>query len=392
MKKLLRAFAVLLAAVLLLSGCSQEIPPETTAPPEYPDCPISTQRTGTQSQGIMTTSKCFECTEQGDYFASVVYENACNWLLYVDHNSDTVIKLCGRPDCMHNGKDCNASFYGMSGICYYDGYLYAEGTMGAWGTDSVIRMKPDGSEQQILFDSSAFFKKLGYTGSGSTRFANGAVYFLVNKLDENGVGISHNYYYRLDGSMKEPELLDYRVVCFDGEAVIGIAQEQATGEYIYLKADPAQGTTEELFRDDTDHTFGYIGETAEYYCEEGIVYERVYAKNEAKALFDTGLRGATYSLQCFPDCMGVIEYESYEDNGIQRMIPLALYLYDWKYNYLGSTEMNDTDAHFICGEPPGRIYVGDGPLPRYYIDKSEFGTGTLTLHPLTLPDFSQYEG
>lgn len=394
MKILLRAFTVLLAAVLLLSGCSQEISPETTTPPEYPDCPISTQRTGTKRQGILTLGNGFECVDQGSYFMCMVPETGTLWLLYIDNGSDTAIKVCGRPDCTHSGEDCNASFYSGCSICYYDGYLYTFGSMTKQDDVGVLRMNLDGSGQETVFDFDAFCNKYQYGSYAHNEIANGAFTFYVKKLDENGKTISIPYCYKLDGSAKEPVAQETGIRYYDGETRIGYKYDQAAEEICYFRLDPEQGIAEELFRDDHTHYMGYLGTQAEYYCEEGIVYERVYAGGEARALFDTGLRGEQeYLLLCFPDFLAVIDSEKNEDGSYQSH---TLHFYDWQYHDLGSVvadyAFHPSLPNPVCGETADRIYFGDLNLPRYYIDKSEFGTGNLILHPLTLPDFSQYEG
>ena len=47
------------------------------------------------------------------------------WLLYSEHGSDSVIKLCGRPDCQHNNSDCNA-FFPIGINIFLDGYVPTE--------------------------------------------------------------------------------------------------------------------------------------------------------------------------------------------------------------------------------------------------------------------------
>lgn len=99
--------SILLCTVL--AGCSNSSPSHEIPLDQSSDCPISTMRTGTERQGVKTYGNGFECTQKGSYFM-------CNgteintWLLYSDHGSDTIIKLCGRPDCNHTDKDCNAFF------------------------------------------------------------------------------------------------------------------------------------------------------------------------------------------------------------------------------------------------------------------------------------------
>ena len=76
----------------------------------------------------------YECTDNGVYFLTLGfsaeysgygYDIVAPYLFYSDHDSNQMIKLCGRPDCEHNTTDCNAALlHGLNGICYYDGYLY----------------------------------------------------------------------------------------------------------------------------------------------------------------------------------------------------------------------------------------------------------------------------
>ncbi|MDE7280801.1 MAG: hypothetical protein K2N36_03560, partial [Ruminiclostridium sp.] len=121
----------------ILTGCSNS----TTLPEPPSNSPIPNLRTGmgTARQGIKTTG--FECTDTGSYFMCNVGSNS--WLLYADHGSDTVIKLCGRPDCNHSDNDCNAYFGSATDICYYDGFLYTYDI----GSGDILRMNLDGTER-----------------------------------------------------------------------------------------------------------------------------------------------------------------------------------------------------------------------------------------------------
>ena len=73
---------------------------------------VSGIRTGGKRDILNLTSNEFECTDDGAYFttfglyAYVDLEGSlqtwpCSNFFYLDHGSDTVIKLCGRPDCTH---------------------------------------------------------------------------------------------------------------------------------------------------------------------------------------------------------------------------------------------------------------------------------------------------
>ena len=81
---------------------------------------ISGIRTGNPRTGMTMGNHIFECTDDGSYFLALapirymlegnIIEGNSSFLFFAPHNSDQVIKLCGRPDCTHNSRDCNACF------------------------------------------------------------------------------------------------------------------------------------------------------------------------------------------------------------------------------------------------------------------------------------------
>lgn len=96
--------------VLLLAGCTAPVV-ETTSPPEpeyIGNSPVPNIRTGISSQSMSTLGNGMEVTESGVYF--MCYLKGLTYLLYADHDSDTFVKLCARPDCTHSDRFCNAYF------------------------------------------------------------------------------------------------------------------------------------------------------------------------------------------------------------------------------------------------------------------------------------------
>ena len=403
MKNHIKTCIVLLLSVLLLVSCSRpssDVSEPTTgtsysassipnlesggnAPepdnhelivPIVEECRVSSKRTGTKRQGVSVPTNGFECTDTGSYWM------LDNWLLYSDHGSDTVIKLCGRPDCTHSGRDCNAYFRGCSNICYYDGYLYT------FGDDGLYRINLDGSDRLLVFDLPAF--KVGlhenYKGRFSTKIWNGIVSFELTKLDENGDLIGTSFYYKLDGSMETAKETDVPVDMMntDGDTFIGCIGYKAVGdgwEYTYGIWDPATDTTTEFFRDSTWRSEDYYGSEAIYRIEDGVVYEYVYSTGVTDVLFDTGLEG-THLVRCYPD---VIVVSDYSDDKTEDM---NLYFYDWNFNDLGSVHIdypfNSALHSVVCGETHERFMLSADVdyAPRYYIEKSDFGTGNITIH------------
>ena len=130
-----RMIALVLIAMLLLGGCgTNDLPETTTAPiktqPQYDwmagESPVMSQRMGIKRIGTQNTD--YTIAPNGVYY---IYKSmsqtepiSYSYVLYSDHGSDTVIKLCGRADCDHNNPDCNACIAEGNNIYYHEGYLY----------------------------------------------------------------------------------------------------------------------------------------------------------------------------------------------------------------------------------------------------------------------------
>ena len=380
---------------ITLAGCASntELPDSPSKPS---NCPISTLRTGTERQGIKTYGNGFECTDTGSYFMCTIGTET--WLLYTDHGSDTIIKLCGRPDCNHTDKDCNAFFDSAYGICCYNGFLYTFD-----GNDDIIRMNLDGTERTSIYNISSFAKAKGYDGEFGMRVLNGVFMIDLTKVDESGLTVREGYYYKLDGSMDE--LQPVHNISFDikadGESFIMPVYNKESDSYTYNIWNPDKGVGDELFKTDKHLIYkhliyGYIGTKAEYHIEDGIIIENSYAKGK-KELINTGLKG-NCQLACFPDCMVAYEYLSNEElNQGVTLDEVTMHFYDWDCNDLGSVKINYKFCQeillsgLICGETPERIILTDdyGFAPRYYINKSDLGTGNIEIHAFNLPDFGE---
>ena len=399
MKKYVKNFVasfILISILCSLISCSKgEKNPAFEFPPAE-GCQVSSVRTGTQRQGIYSMGNGFECTENGAYFMCRPSKSTNYWLLYADHGSDTVIKLCGRPDCTHSDSECNAFFRTGVNICYYDGYLYTYGSIGdsVFGRMGLIRMNLDGSGRELVYNLSDFEKENGYGGMSGCEIFNGMFCFNLTKLDENGKTVSHSYYYKLDGSMKEPERGGISFSAVDGDVILGInGFNQETQEYTYGKWDPENGKTE-LFKADKSCSGGYLAADAYFYIEDGIIYKYVYDTKKTIPLADTGLKEGTYQLKCFPDMIIVSDFVSEEDRRNDPTLgDLTLHFYDWSFKSLGSVnidyEFNPGLPGVICGETHERLMLTDAYdlVPRYYINKSDIGSGKIEIHKYNLPDF-----
>ena len=224
---------LVLLLLLSLLGCEQnrqggeeetegmsEAPSQTDSAGFVPQ-----ERTGIQEQYLAISDNSFECTDTGVYFLCRDIQGD-SFLLYGDHGTDTLVKLCGRPDCDHTSQDCNAYFSTMgTSICYYDGYLYVTTISGR--SVKLFRINPDGSDRIEVMDSSGVSPGPGYTGSSDAMAWNGVFSFSLFKIDEEGNEETKSYYYLLDGSMDGAEEIDSGIGWIsDGQQCITAGQAQ----------------------------------------------------------------------------------------------------------------------------------------------------------------------
>ena len=399
-----------LGLTLSLLGCEQsrrngETEPEGTAEPQVQAdsaCFVPQERTGIREQYLAILGNSFECTDTGVYFMCQDMKGD-SFLLYGDHGSDTLVKLCGRPDCDHRGQDCNAYFStGGSSVCYYDGYIYV--TTASGGSVELFRLNLDGSDRVKVMDSSGANPGPGYSGTVDTMAWNGVFFFSLSKIDKEGNEELKSYYYLLDGSMEE---LGERIPGIggvsDGQQRI-IVSEAQSGE-------PSQGglylwdphTNETNYLVDVPYLCtGYWGAETSYYMQKGVVYQLNYADGSSQAVFDTGLKGEC-RLSCTPDYIIVSEHipteselEEQPDLEFTSKVP-TLYIYSWDFELLEKVEMphpvkTRTDD-MLCGETEDRLILAAQMfgVPEYYIEKSDIGTGNVEIHPYQLPDLDLEE-
>ena len=231
MKKLI---ALGLIAMLLLSGCQtnggQGVVTDATDPTAVYDwmageSPVMSQRMGIKRIGTQNTD--YTIAPNGVYYiyTSMVQTGpiSYSYVLYSDHGSDTVIKLCGRADCDHNNPDCNACIAEGNNIYYHEGYLYVVSGEGGYmeggeGISSkLIRMDLDGSNHVTVFELDQFVQELGYDYARCDMMDSGACIFTAFEWVEEEAGPNEqsfssnsveSYRYALDGSMEEPKPIE----------------------------------------------------------------------------------------------------------------------------------------------------------------------------------------
>ena len=409
-----RMIALLLMAVLLLTGCQVggEQPGSndaTTAPTEAQplydwmaaESPIPVRRSGLLRAGLNTVP--FDVTNEGFYYiANPVGSDTNSYILYGDNNSDTVIKLCGRADCTHDTKDCNA-YVGETcfAISCWNGSLYAvyEEYIESIGNHNLIlcRMNPDGSNRVVVRDLHQFALDNDLEFASYSLMTDGYLKFSIGHYEKQPDGSlqpesDEYYYFALDGSMAEPKILESEVgsLYSCGDVILSLGEAQHGAAYGgYYDWDPETDTATYL----CDHPGqpGWFGETEAYYYKDGGVYRLNYATGNEEMLFDTGLTGKYYAI-ILPDCIIVA------NSDFQNLADKNLYLYSWDYKLVDTIPITYPLMCYmvdeaVVAETAERIILTNSTLgrPMYYIEKSELGTGNVKIHSFKLPDMTDAE-
>lgn len=375
MKKII---CVILIAILLC-GCSSQAAQNGEAVTIHYDwmadhSPIPDRITGIDRQGEDTMQNGFECTDTG------FYAMCGEWLLYCDHGSDEIIKLCGRPDCTHTDETCNAYFEDGTNVCWEDGHLYV-----VVNKRNLVRLDPDGTNRVELLEVTSF-SETGSSTLESPHIWNGIFTIGMGHLDEDGAYIIDEYYAPLDtdGSSME-RTSQFFPALNDGDAYIVSTYEET--DTLYWSWDPE--TDEKIYLTKT-HLWdrpGYYGAEEAWYIEDGVVYNLNYEAGTPEPVLDTGLEGYHY-LHCFQDLFVIsdsLNFWDEEPSGGEQNI----YFYNWDFERIGQIAIPWLGQTPICGVTPDRILLSSSDhefIPKYYINKSELGTENIQLHEFVWPD------
>lgn len=412
MKKLI---AMVLIAMLLLAGCQtsggQSDVTNTAAPAAVYDwvageSPVIPERIGLKRAGVNNAD--FTITPNGVYYIykSMVQSgpDSYSYVLYCDHGSDTVIKLCGRADCSHDNPDCNACIEEGNNIYYHEGYLYAVSGRGDAGC-SLIRMDMDGSDRVKVFDMNQFVQDLGYDFARCDMIDSGECLFSAYEWmaveagpDEEAYTSSsvETYRYALDGSMAEPQPIKsegaHLYHCSDVFlTLMNGARNGGYNGYDLSLGHWDMETDTVTYLTDHPGIAGFYGKEYGYYFRDGAVIRLNYETREEEQLVETGLDGDYYAI-CFPDCL-IVADQSFEPTDNQ------IYIYNWAYELVDTIKLPTFSGipydQSLIAETEERLIFSDDlftRVPKYYIEKSELGTGKAKVYSFKLPDLtSEFE-
>ncbi len=393
--KTIRLVCILLILLLLLSGChidnaaksEPDIEPTATYDWMAGESPVPTKRIGVVRYGTNMTNHAI--SPDGIYFISdEIHRNehggneTWSFIIYADHGSDTFVKLCGRIDCTHDNKDCNAYIHFQSTLSFYHGYLYASTGDDSETESKLIRMKPDGSDHEVILDLLEFAEENGGAKVRCNGFADGTYMFSTHywvKENENTFRskLLKRYSLRLDAATAKPTERKHTPFYYCGDnlykLIVSPDGEEGLGSYDVEK-------DEVTYLGKRPDVTGYFDKTAGYYYKNGGIYRLDYATDTEQLMTETGLYG-DYLLTPFPDCMVLASREEKEN------ADKNLYFYNWEYELIETVEIPFANTSECCTElmvlteTADRLILtdGSGHLPQYYINKAELGTGNVQI-------------
>lgn len=396
MKKRVYILLVLAFVCITLSACHGDgIPTQDAEPPAVRyswmagESPVPERRVGFFRQGLINVSQAVSPT--GVYFMEKSGGTKGDFILYGDHGSDTLIRLCGRADCNHNDEDCNAHLARGSALSYYNGQLYGVSGSGSEEQCTLVRMNPDGSEHVTVLDILAFVREQGGDYIQQECISDGILLFDAYHWVEYDDGDPNTYaaegtylrpyYYRLDGSMSVPEIANLEGMSLNdipsGFLVWGPEAQNGTEYGCVLDWDPETNTATYL----TDHPGqpGWFDNTQAFYHSNGAIRRLDIAAGTTEIMAQTGLEGDHF-LFAFPDCIVLTcRSEEASDNDV-------IHVYNWAFEKVDSVKLptrnNAIGEDLLIAETAERFILTDKFLgnPLYYIEKIELGTGNVQIH------------
>lgn len=190
-------------------------------------------------------------------------------LVFMDRETRRVVPLCNKPDCVHEGKDCNAYYSYVDSaeggvdrryLQYYEGNLYA---VGLSADDYVVlyRIKEDGSEWDVctkLYKTD--YSSTSHWISPEVLIKDGYVYFIDAKQEKMKLERVP-----IDGGT-QPETVFEEV---SGALYVDVHRMKSKDQYIYFQS---VAFTDENF----DYSLGalYRYDTVSGQCN--VVKENIY--------------------------------------------------------------------------------------------------------------------
>ena len=414
-------FLVILLWALLLSGCGlagkeqqQTAERETFAWQSGASSPVPEERILGYRRGV---SRNFILTENG-FYCLKRGKGGC-YALYCDLDSDHFVKLCSRPDCLHNSETCDAYLERISTeLSYYHDKLYyikyGEPIIEIEDGQNIVKYEPDKlycmdidgrnkkeltdltleednfSGNQMLFFSAGYLVD-GFLAVGDDGMIHKQIRYTL--LDHPGITVETPMSRQFPQGQTRIGMNGYFLgqtedgfIVMDGLRKIQTEEGELYSLYLW---DPDENSLEPL--GECKSTVGFFGREEEYLLDGNRLIRWNYRTHETEVLLDTKLQGSGFAFYPFPDCFVIGETNELKSD--ELIDSAKLYFYNWNYEkidecvvpyhkpgqYMVPVFAETKDRILITGDSYGSL------LPEYYIEKSDLGTGHITLHEYQYP-------
>lgn len=326
---------------------------------------------------------------EGYYYITERGERWDRYIYYMDAKTKQITALCNKAECNHRGSGCNAYLdkkkYNTLNVYYYKDNLYIVQNDESNGLSKLVRISPDGSERETLFEIGELSVAYKLT------FCDDAVY-IYRRVGGHGVDTSTETVRRrsLDGkddkviySVTLEDVQISAVKAYGGKAFILVTQwsvieetktMSAKGHGVYMY-DPETDKTKVFLRDNiSDFTVDTKNNNIYYYVINEGLYKRSLSGGDEEKIYSCE-EGSNNVAQI--SCDGNYIYMSNELYIVMEAHKSTPYM--WIMNTDG------TEAHRIKTLGAYTAYFGEGDLMfcgyagengMRYIEKSDILTAT----------------
>ena len=241
----------------------------------------------------------------------------------------------------------------------------------------------------------AFAREQGCAYATVNQIIDGYMMFSTCNWKEDGNGgmtgeTQNTYLYKLDGTMEPKKLKSPGWILYNcGDVTLTYSPIAEHGGAFGSYWDWDAETDKMTFLTDHPGEPGWFGETEAYYFMDGAVHRLTYATGKDEVVIDTGLEG-DYFAYCFPDCIVIVH------SSIDAVADNNLYFYNWAFELVDTVPFDYSGKHLfddaILAETADRIILSNTNrffVPTHYINKSELGTGNVTVHEFDLTSIQE---
>lgn len=257
-KKVLCLFGIIISACILFSSCGKNLPNTYVEGSDYQYMQV----------GSMDFASHKQKGENGYYFLFN------NYIYYLDEETDTLLPLCNKADCLHDKEtdpekydDCNAyagKYYDASsdsGIAYCNGYIYYYYESMS-GPSTLYRISADGSKREEIYQWDEDISVAYWIIHRDVLYYKEVAYsFAVSSDGVNTTGVEDEVSIKalpLTGLIHEPETIYTMDKSLD-EA--DLAWPMAYGNYLYFEVyfeGEDSGYSREFVYDITEKQFSQL--------------------------------------------------------------------------------------------------------------------------------------